>query len=395
MADAEVARRAEIPPRFDLRGGRPRAIRARLRVAGAVLACAALATVAAAQDEPDEVFRLPLQVGSARLVGLGGATVGLGGDVNAALSNPAALVSVPRTFDAALTLYGGHSQSAFGIAIRPWRKFAFGLLLWGRSATEDLVPATLEPHEAPALHQSFFTTPGFGVAYSPDRRYSLGAGCQWRHLSLHESGVDSDKQWGTTCLLGFFLQPDNPDGARLGIVYRQTSDVDFEVVGAPAHPTRLRQPDVVSAGASWRYDLWRNSRLVMSVQPELVLYDQLSAPGRDLHDDLDLRFGAELSRPFGCVTGCGTMAQLRASILSRAPVPYASFVDVDGTTAIQSPRRRNTWAVGASFAHEALFGGNLRLDVAYRDEDRTWIAGIAVRYPEAFRADLQHHRKGR
>jgi hypothetical protein len=359
------------------------------------VATLAIATEAGAQEAADEVFRLPLQVGSARLVGLGGATVGLGGDVNAALSNPAALVSVPRTFDAVLTLYGGKSQSAFGIAIHPMRKLAVGVLLWGRSATEELVPATLEPHEVPTLQQSLLTTPGFGVAYSPDRRYSFGAGCQWRRLSLHESGQGSEKQWGTTCLLGFFLQPDDPGGARLGIVYRQTGDVDFEQVGAPPHPTRLRQPDVVAAGASWRYDLWRNSRLVMSVQPELVLYNQLSAPGRDLHDDLDLRFGAEFSRPFGCVLGCGTMAQLRASILSRAPVPFASLVGVDGSGGVQSPQRRNTWAAGASFAHEALFGGNLRLDVAYRDEDRTWIAGIAIRYPEAFRADLQHHGKGK
>src|SRR6266446_169039 len=360
--------------------------------------------VAGSEEPPGQFFPLPGETGSARLVGLGGAVVGLGGDVNAILTNPAGLVAVPRTIDLAASV-GAKSQPSFGAAVHPRRGLAAGVFVWARSASAALVSASLDRMATLPAMRADFLSPAVSLAFSPDRRFGFGAGCQWSRFSLREREVTSPKESGRSCLLGFFLQPDNPDAVRLGIVYRHNRAVEFTTgagpTGAVSH-TRTRLPDVFGAGISWRYDMLKNTRLVTSLQPELVRYSVLRAGlgnvgrVRDLHDDLDLRMAVEASFPFGsCVTGCGSMWQLRTAVVSRAPVPFASTLDLDPSgevPSVQSPKRTTSWSVGLSLALETLFGGNLRLDAGYRHADRTLIGGIALRYPEAYRSDLQHHR---
>jgi len=153
---------------------------------------------------------------------------------------------------------------------------------------------------------------------------------------------------------------------------------------------------VLSTGVSWHYDLIRNARMTFSLQQDFVRYSELNGllPGGTgrIHDDRDFRAGVEVSMPFGCASGCGTMLQLRGGLVNRAPVPFDAL---DPTLVVgnQGTRRPTSWFAGASFAPSKPFAGKARLDLGYNWEKKSVLFGVGLRYPESYRADLLgHHR---
>jgi hypothetical protein len=243
----------------------------------------------------------------------------------------------------------------------------------------------------------------FGVAWTPlDRRFSFGATGEVAHLRLlGDTGGKSERQHWVNASVGFFVQPDGLDGTRLGIAYRFGVDRTIDAAagalgeGEDAATYRVRRPDVLSVGASWRYAWLRNAQVTFTAQSDVVLYDKAldAAEG----NELDVRTGVEVAIPRGsCVSGCGGLWQVRVGLVSRAGVPTLAPAAVGG---YDPGRRGAAFAAGGSFADEKLFSGKLKLDLGYaRACDsrsrhcHTWMGGVSFRFPSAFRGDLRQHR---
>jgi hypothetical protein len=346
------------------------------------------------------LIRLPTEVATARSVGLGGALVGLGGDASSFVANPASLIAVPRSLDA-VAGGGNHGAYGFGFALHPYRTLALGLLLPTTDRRMELVSPTLDG--ARLLRPVDGRWGALGLAWTPlDRRLSVGASAEVAHLRIVDgSDGKSARQHWVNASFGIYVQPDGPDGTRLGVAYRIGADRTFGVeagtfgAAAAGAQYRVRRPDVLSVGASWRYGWLRNTHVTFTVQPDVVLYGKVL--GSEAGNELDVRAAMEVSLPRGdCVSGCGGMWQLRAGLVSRSAIPTLVPTLGDG----YDPGRRSTVLVaGGSFTDERLLSGKIRFDVGYTrscdsqgEHCNTVVAGISYRFPTAFRGDLQHHR---
>lgn len=354
---------------------------------------------AAAADET-LLLRLPTEISTPRSLSLGGALVGLGGEASGFLLNPASLVAVPRSLDIVLS-GGNHGGYGFGFAFHPYRKLAFGLLFPTSDRRLELVDT--RPDGTVRLRPEDGRWLAFGIAWTPlDRRFSFGATGEVAHLRLlGGTGGKSERQHWVNASVGFFVQPDGLDGTRLGIAYRFGVDRTIDAAagtfgeGEDAATYRVRRPDVLSVGASWRYAWLRNAQVTFTAQSDVVFYDKAldAADG----NELDVRTGVEVAFPHGsCVSGCGGLWQVRLGLVSRAGVPTLA----PGSAGGYDPGRRGASLVaGVSFADEKLFSGKLKFDVGYSrgcdsraQRCNTFMGGVSFRFPSAFRGDLRQHR---
>lgn len=352
---------------------------------------------ASGQQAETQFFRLPQEVGSPRYLGLAGAFVGLGDDVNALVSNPAALNRIPRTLDAAAAAGGEWTSFLAGVS-QPRPGLSVGTVLWGQPPRSELFRgATLrQAAVGRARVHGFGIGGGLRVPYEPLSWISVGASVGPAWLTMRPSdqlrGTDLELLWR----VGLFFDPESATAPRVGVSFRPRST--FKLSDG-AGTVRIKTPGLVSAGASWAYDFLERSRLVTSYQQDYVLYSDLTPPSglATPRDDWDFRLGFELWIPVGrCVAGCGGLVQLRAAVVNRAPFPYAVTGDTTDATG-QGPGRSTDIACGASVALPTSWAGygKFRLDLGYDGRSETWSAGLAFRFPEAFRADLRKRRRPR
>ena len=367
----------------------------RRRLAAAWLLLGLASAPLTAQQAPTDFYRLPQEVGSPRYLGLAGTFVGLGDDVNALLSNPAALNRIPRTLDAAVA--AGEDWTTFVAAVsQPRPGLSVGAVLWGQPPRSELfrgpsLPATVDGE---ARVRGFGVGGGLRVPYEPLSWISVGASLGPAWLTMRPSdeleGEDLDLLWR----VGLFFDPESAVAPRVGVSFRPRTTFRLQ---EGAGTVRVRTPGLVSAGASWAYDFLERSRLVTTFQQDYVLYSDLTPPPGFAapRDDWDFRLGFELWLPVGrCVSGCGGLVQLRAALVNRAPFPYAATGDVPDPAG-QGPGRTTDFAFGASLALPKSWAGfgKFRLDLGYDGRSETWAAGLAFRFPEAFRADLRKRRR--
>ncbi|HEY8151882.1 MAG TPA: hypothetical protein VIK51_23445 [Vicinamibacteria bacterium] len=344
----------------------------------------------------DRLFiRLPTEVASARSIGLGGATVALGGETSGLASNPASLVAVSRSLDVTVAA-GTRGACTIGLAIHPLATAAGGLILpcpWkDRPAADVRVPLVAASDGTESLRPKDGRWFGLAGAWMPDHRVALGGLVQVDTLRLLGDNGQSRRDSWINWSLGAFVQPDWADGTRVGVAFRHGTNRTFAgddagTLDDPGISRSVRRPDILSFGVAWRYAWLKNTRIVVSIQPELVRYPKVLSGATG--NELDLRTGAEAWFPFGhCVSGCGGMWQLRAGLISRSAIPASLPLRTSG----RDPSKRTTsWTAGFSLAPE-LGGGKFKLDLAYSDESETFVCGIAYRFPNAFRGDLEHHR---
>jgi hypothetical protein len=347
------------------------------------------------------LIRVPTEISTPRSLSLGGALVGLGGDASSLMRNPASLVAVPRSLDVVVAPVGSQGGHGYGAAMHPYRTLAIGVQV----ATADRRVELIAPKASDVgmLLPKDGRRVALAVAWTPpiDRRISIGAAIEAEHLSLVDAfGRETRPKTAGNVTFGVFVQPDGTDGTRVGASYRRGMDRTFEVMpgglgSAPYANYRVRRPDVLAFGASWRYGWFRNTHVTFTVQPEIVWYS--SVLGSPVGNELDLRGGMEVSRPMGsCVSGCGGMWQVRAGLVSRSGIPTLVPTFADG----YDPGRRTTTVVlGASIAPERPFSGKVKLDFGYAracdslgENCNAWMAGLSVRFPSAYRGDLQHLR---
>ena len=369
----------------------------RALLSGAALVLDVALMVHADESPSSTVVRGHQDLGGARLYGLAGAFVGLADDASAGRSNPAGLPSLPRSLDGSLANgLGGPSwrPSFASVAFHPFARFAVALD-YGRTERE----ASVRRPEARITDASTSTsTAGAAFGYRLQRRLSLGFGVDALRLTAYGATAGAGPQrlgtdWRFQWVAGAFFRPDNPDGASFGVTYRHRAEWTPHA-GPSATASledRIQTPSVFSAGVSWHYDLFQSSRVLFTVQPDVIRYSDLGGSPRP-HYDLDLRGGIELSRGFDCLTGCGSMVQARVGLLNRAPVPYASGAG-GALAAGQGPGRATSWTLGGSLAHRVMMSGRLKLELAYRRDTQTFIFGVGYRYNEAYRADVQDHRR--
>jgi hypothetical protein len=316
-----------------------------------------------------------------RALALAGAFVALADDESALGLNPAGLVSVPRSLEAQLSGWSSEDQKArplrFAGAFHPTRRLATGFSL-GRLPADEVrsLPESLAAPVTSTLDEY-----AFGVAYQPNRRVSAGATFLWQQLKLPGTAA---KDGAPGFAAGILYRPPQADSPRLALRYTHRTTWQLGEAGAVS----VRSPSVLSAGAAWRYDSPTFIRRVtLSVQPDYVRYSELGAgdaQGTTPRDEIDLRAGIELSLPFGCWTGCGSMVQLRAGLVNASDAAPLAPLARDG-----SQRGRETlWALGASLALRR-FHGRVKLDVAYERRLRTFMAGVGWRFPAAYRSDIE------
>lgn len=354
--------------------------RIRRRLVGYLSVCGLMLVALPTAAQERMFLRLPTEVTTPRAVGLGGALAGLGGDAAAMAGNPASLIAVPRSLD--VTVAGGNRGGfTVGIAAHPLATLAFGVLLPAFDQRLPLVP--IQAAAATDLRPRDGRYIGAGIAWKPDRRVALGVLGEWQHLCILGGATDERRSWfGWSA--GLYVQPDNPDGTRLGLSYRKGTNEGF--TDDPLDPVRVQRPDIFSFGVAWRYAWLKNTRLILALQPDLVRYPKALGVGRN---EFDLRAGIEAWFPFGrCVSGCGGLVQVRAGVVSRSAIPTIS---PRGGGSYDPGQRSTGVAVGASLAPE-VGGGKFKADVSYSWESHGWLAGLSYRFPTAFRGDLQHHR---
>lgn len=344
-----------------------------------------LATPGFAQDAvvlwPSALF------GGVRTVGLGGAYVGLSDDVNATASNPAGLITLPRSFEIGLamgTLRPSLRPGFFGLGFHPNRWLALGFS-WARLEPHKVGAAIEEPGPA-AMPYVAASTPGLSIALRPIRRLAVGGTVRvWRLYGfpanpaskLPSLGRDDGMGWNA----GFIFFPGGPEAARLGVTFHSGSDWEMAF---PLGRRLVHAPSVVTAGVSWRYDILRDTRVVFTTQSDIVRYSHVSGvpATADAHDDVNVGAGVEISRPFGhCFIGCGGLIQVRGGIASRARQPGGVLLE----------GRRTVWTVGGAVAFPSarLFTGKLRVEMAYRNETDAFMFGLGFRYPSSYRGDLE------
>ncbi len=333
-------------------------------------------------QEP-EFLLPPVGGGSLRVLALGGAFVGLSDDAGTVSTNPAGLVAVPRSFEVVAapqgTGPGGRPRHA-AVALHPSPWVAAGVG-WQQDARQALVPTNGSASLEGAGSMAFV-----GAAFSfPDRRFSGGMTGEWRRLSYQDAtiaGHESDLSWTA----GLLFRPGNRETPRLGLRYVARSDWTLP------DGRRVRMPPVASTGVSWHYEVLGISDLLVSFQTDWVRYSDLTREAieaRRARDDLDIRLGLELSFPFQCFTGCGSLIQVRGGIHNAAPLPFDSRTRRSSEVVGQGPARSNRWAVGAALSLRSILQGRLKAEVTYDRSFRAFGFGLGWRFPEAYRAEIE------
>jgi hypothetical protein len=236
-----------------------------------------------AAEEPFDLIRVTEGTGSPRLLGLGGAFVGLGDDVNATITNPAALTHIPRTLDAAAGM-GRDFTSFLAAASQPHPGFSVGLVLWGQ-------PPRAETERGPLLHLSsgrlrvheVAGAMAWRIPYEPLAWISLGAGIETTWLTVRPEGPLEGTDFALRGRLGLFFDPEARAAPRVGITFAPSTTWTLErdplePDSGPPLRARIKTPGRVSAGASWPYDFLETSRLLTTYQQDYVLYSDLVPP---------------------------------------------------------------------------------------------------------------------
>ena len=333
-------------------------------------------------QEPD--FLLPLvDGGSLRVVALGGAFVGLSDDAGTVSANPAGLVAVPRSFEVIVapqgTGPGGRPRhAALALHPSPWIAAGAG---WQQDTSQFLLGT-----DGSSRLEGQNTMTFVGAAFSfPDRRFSGGLSGEWRRLSYGNEtvrGQDEDLSWTA----GLLFRPENREVPRLGVRYVAQSDWTL------ADGRRVRRPPIASTGISWHYRALRISDILVSFQTDWVRYSKLTAEAPQAlqaRDDLDVRLGLEVSFPFSCYTGCGSILQIRAGIHNSAPRPFDLGREHTGPDLGQGPARSNRWAAGAALALRSVLQGRLKAEFTYDRSVNAFGFGLGWRFPEAYRAEIE------
>jgi hypothetical protein len=363
------------------------------------------ARLAGAQTKEIDLIRLSEDSGSPRYLGLSGAFAGLGDDVNAIVSNPAALTRIPRTLDTALSV-GRDWTSFVAVVSQPRPGLAVGAHLWGQAPRDQLGRGAIRdtPLERARL-QEIGTAMAWRLPWEALEWVSVGAGFEGSWLALSPSDSLQGSDFAARFRVGVFFDPEARAAPRVGLSLRPSTTwtlTEAEAGEVPTGPAavRIKTPGVLSGGVSWAYDFFESWRLLTTYQQDLVMYSDLEPPsGMDRpRDDWDFRLGLELSIPFGdCLSGCGSMVQIRGGVTNRAPVPYALDRRPE-RTAGHGPGRSADWAAGASVALPKLWkpglgGGRFRLDAGWQFRTDTWLLGLSYRFPEAYRADLRRRKR--
>jgi len=338
--------------------------------------------VALTAEEPDFVLP-PSDGGSLRVLALGGAFVGLADDAGTVAANPAGLVAVPRSFEVVAAPYGtGPSgrprHAALALHPSPWVAVGGG---WQQNTPRFLLgtdgTSRLEG-------QDTMTFLGAGFSF-PDRRFSGGVSGEWRRLS-YGTGAERWRGEDFSWTAGVLFRPEQREVPRLGLRYVAQSE------WALADGRLVRRPPVFSTGISWHYRALHISDILVSFQSDWVHYSALTkeAPeDRRARNDLDVRLGLELSFPFQCFTGCGSLIQVRAGIRNAAPHPFDLGSKPSPEAVGQGPARGNTWAMGAALALRSVMQGRLKAEVSYERSARALGFGLGWRFPEAYRAEIE------
>lgn len=366
------------------------------RVAHGAALSAALAGACAGDAQGTLELALPvMEPGGARAVGLGGALAGLADDADAALVNPAGLGMLPRALDAVLSggrVWGGLSEFTFGLS--PWRRFALGLTPYAVRLDRDLDLAAAPGMSRPVRVRVAEIAP-LALAWRPHASLALGAAVRPTRISLRprSGGGDGPGATGVTWNAGVVFRP-HPD-ARVGFAYQRD-----RVFALPAETDgtrlRLRTPEVISAGLAWAmpFETARGQRrLLFSSQADVVRRRRPEGGTYPGHA-AEWRAGVEYTHPFHCYSGCGTVLQLRAGARSAAPLPDLSPA---GPPRPQGGAQALHWSLGGSLALQSVLRGRLRFDAALRlspDMRATFLAGVALRYPESYRGSLSSGRAG-
>src|SRR6266536_1909839 len=109
-------------------------------------------------------------------------------------------------------------------------------------------------------------------------------------------------------------------------------------------------------------------------------------PNRWAAVDVSVGLGLEISHPLGrCFSGCGGMVQLRAGLANRGRQPGGALLE----------GRRMVWTTGGALALQQVMTGKLRLEMAWREETRAFMAGLGLRFPSSYRGDLENHARRR
>ena len=344
----------------------------------------AFLTAAGSRAEDTDFLRPAKASGGLRVLALGGAFVGLADDAGTIPANPAGLIAVPRSFEIIVAPNGWGSgggrprHAALALHPSPWVAAGAG---WQQDVRQSLVPTAASERFDGEGAMAFV-----GAAFSfPDRRFSGGATVEWRRLSYSGddvSGDDSDWSWSA----GLLFRPENREVPRLGVRYSARSE------WALGDARLVRMPSVLSTGISWHYGVLRLSDLLVSFQTDWVHYADLtrdSTQGRQARNDLDVRLGLELSFPFECFTGCGSMFQIRGGIHNAAPLPFDVRARTPAEDLGQGPPRSNRWAVGAALSLRSVLQGRLKAELTYDRSSRSLGVGFGWRFPEAYRAEIE------
>lgn len=335
-------------------------------------------------------FVKPTNPASVRVIGLGGAFVGLVDDSSATILNPAGLSKVPRSLEglAGVGLADGGRPHGVSLGFRPGRWWAVGLQWAGPAATAAHAVAASSPRAALPSTEANLSDFALGAAATvgSHNEWSAGASFRWSRLSI--PGVAPDADGAPSYSAGVLFRPVNPWSPRLGLSYRHKTD--WEVTDRDRGVHRIRGVSVVSGGASWYYEPEHWFRLLVSLQPDLVLYSQLNRDQEDAgraRNDVDLRTGVEATFPFDCWIGCGSMIQVRAGLLNSAVLPFSgSIASSQGLG--ESARRVTSWSVGAAVALRQVLHGRLKFEAAYDWRSDALAFGLGYRFPGAFRAEI-------
>jgi hypothetical protein len=367
-------------------------------------ACAWLALTLGTVHAEAQARHYEVVLGSAdslgpRAAGMGGAFTGLADDANAALTNPAGLVTLPRALDSVVLGTDCRTRTGavrtclfpawFGAGLRPFRDYAFGIGFWGVRQAElrPLTGGSVRLRTDDGFPLSFAVRPlGGPFAFGATLRGFSGANAQVLGATRADE-VELTTRLDPNLRAGLLYQP-RPE-LRAGVVFQEARRWRL---GAPDGETRvdLRAPQVVSLGVSWRVDQPDSTRALFSAQLDL-LRDRHPDPRRRQPQQAEWRAGAEWSLPLHCYAGCGSLLQLRAGLHYRAPLAGIALVSEEAPASEPS---HLAWSAGLSLAFQKMLGGRLRVDSGVSRGAGRWslLFGLAFRYSESFRGDLRHQR---
>jgi hypothetical protein len=91
-----------------------------------------------------------------------------------------------------------------------------------------------------------------------------------------------------------------------------------------------------------------------------------------------------------CYTGCGSMLQVRFGLANAAPRPFSTpSLGARGSGVGQGSSRETRWTAGVALALRAAMTGRIKLEATYDRASRTFAFGFGLRFPGAYRADIE------